>query len=74
MMSTEEKVSPACQVWDEHGLSPALQLSRLTCYYHQNHRISYSKKNAHLRESLGSVARNHHEYGSQRESIDPKIN
>jgi putative transposase len=68
-MSTEEKVFLARQVQDEHGLSSALaalQLPRSTWYYHQNHRVSYTEKYAHLREPLETIARNHHEYGYRR--------
>ena len=68
-MSTEEKVSLARQVQDEHGLSSALaalQLPRSTWYYRRNQRVSYTEKYAHLREPLEIIARNHHEYGYRR--------
>lgn len=68
-MSTEEKVSLARQVQDEHGLSSALaalQLPSSTWYYHQNQRVFYTEKYAHLREPLETIARNHHEYGYRR--------
>jgi len=62
-------VSLAGQVKDKHGLSSALaslQLPRSTWYYHQNQRVSYTEKYAHLREPLETIARNHHEYGYRR--------
>ncbi len=68
-MSTEEKVSLVHQVQNEHGLSSALaalQLPHSTWYYHQNQRVSYTEKYAHLRDPLETIARNHHEYGYRR--------
>jgi putative transposase len=68
-MNTEEKVSLAYQAQDEHGLSSvlaALQLPRSTWYYHQNQRVTYTEKYAHLREPLETIAQNHHEYGYRR--------
>ena len=51
-MSTERKVALARGAESGHALSPvleALELPRSTWYYHQNHRVSYTAKYAHLR-------------------------
>jgi putative transposase len=62
-------VSLVHQVQNEHGLSSALaalQLPHSTWYYHQNQRVPYTERYAHLRDPLETIARNHHEYGYRR--------
>jgi hypothetical protein len=54
-MSTEEKLSLVHQVQDEHGFSSALATLQLPCstwYYHQNQRVPYAEKYAHLKKPL----------------------
>jgi len=72
-MSTEQKVTLAWEAEGEHALSSvleALELPRSTWYYHQNHRVSYSAKYAHLREPLETIAREHPEYGYRRTTAE----
>ncbi|MGB5931616.1 MAG: IS3 family transposase, partial [Anaerolineae bacterium] len=72
-MSTEQKVALAREAQGKHALSSALEaleLSRSTWYYHQNHRVSYTAKYAHLREPLETIAREHPEYGYRRTTAE----
>jgi len=72
-MSTEQKVALAREAERGHALSPvleALELPRSTWYYHQNHRVSYTAKYAHLREPLEAIAREHPEYGYRRTTAE----
>jgi putative transposase len=72
-MSTEQKVALAREAEGGHALSPvleALELPRSTWYYHQNHRVSYTAKYAHLQEPLETIAREHPEYGYRRTTVE----
>lgn len=72
-MSTEQKVALAREAQGEHALSSVLEvleLPRSTWYYHQNHRVSYTAKYAHLREPLETIAREHPEYGYRRTTAE----
>ncbi len=72
-MSTEQKVALAREAQGKHALSSALEaleLSRSTWYYHQNHRVSYTAKYAHVREPLETIAREHPEYGYRRTTAE----
>lgn len=68
-MSTEEKVELVSSSWEEYGLATALAVVELptsTWYYHQNEKVSYEEKYAHLRSVLEKIARKHPSYGIPR--------
>lgn len=68
-MSTKEKVELVASVWEEYGLAPALAAAALpksTWYYHQQQKVSYEEKYAHLRPVLEEIAREHPAYGIPR--------
>jgi transposase InsO family protein len=73
-MSTEKKVELASSVKDEYGITPvlrALDLPRSTWYYHQNQKIPYGEKYAHVRPILEEILREHPSYGIPR--ITPEL-
>ena len=73
-MSTEKKVELASSVKDEYGITPALRvldLARSIWYYHQNQKIPYEEKYAHVRPILEEILREHPSYGIPR--ITPEL-
>ena len=73
-MSAEKKVELISSVKDEYGLAPALRaldLPRTTWYYHENQKISYEEKYAHVRPILEDILRDHPSYGIPR--ITPEL-
>lgn len=72
-MTTEEKVELVEGVWEAYGLAPALaavELPKSTWYYHQNGKVSYEEKYAHLLPALGLIAQEHPEYGWPRVTVE----
>lgn len=68
-MTSTQKVSLVESVKDTYGLNLALSavnLPRSTWYYHQNQKVSYEEKYAHLLPVLETIAREHPEYGVPR--------
>jgi len=68
-MSSTEKVKRVAAVRNEYSLTVALaavELPKSSWYYHQNQKVSYKEKYAHLRPILEEIARNHPEYGYRR--------
>ncbi len=68
-MTTEQKVELVAEVQEAYGLAPALQaveLPKSTWYYHQQEKVSYETKYAHLHPLLEKIARRHPEYGYRR--------
>jgi putative transposase len=68
-MRSEEKVALVESEKERYGLNLALaavELPKSTWYYHQNHKLSYEEKYAHLLPVLESIAREHPEYGVPR--------
>lgn len=68
-MTTEQKVELVASVRDEHGLAPALTaigLPKSTWYYHQNEKVSYEEKYAHLRPLVERIIRENPAYGIPR--------
>ncbi len=68
-MTSEQKVALVESVKDTYGLNLALaaaDLPKATWYYHQNHRVSYEERYAHLLPVLETIAREHPEYGVPR--------
>jgi len=73
-MSTEKKIELISSVKDEYSLAPALRvldLPRATWYYHENQKITYEEKYAHVRPILEDVLREHPSYGIPR--ITPEL-
>ena len=59
-MSAEKKVELILSVKDEYGVAPvlrALDLPRSTWHYHENQKIPYEQKYAHIRPILEDVLR-----------------
>lgn len=74
-MKVSEKVALVASVKDEFGLAPALaalELAKSSWYYHQQQKVSYEQKYAHLRPELEAIAREHPEYGYRRAT--PELN
>jgi putative transposase len=72
-MTTEEKASLVEGVWESYGLAPALaavELPKSTWYYHQNEKVSYEQKYAHLLPDLEAIAQEHPEYGWPRVTVE----
>jgi putative transposase len=72
-MSTDEKVGLAQTTIAEHGLAATLavlELPKSTWYYHQNHKLSYAEKHAHLMPLLDEIAENHPDYGYRRTTAE----
>jgi len=72
-MSTAEKVDLVATAWETHGLAPALvavELPKSTWYYHQQHKVSYEEKYAHVRLVLEEIARAHPAYGLPRIMVE----
>jgi transposase InsO family protein len=68
-MTPEQKVSLVEAVKDTYGLNLALaavDLPKSTWYYHQNDKVDYEEKYAHLRAILEAIARKYPEYGLPR--------
>jgi putative transposase len=68
-MTTEEKVALVADARAEYGLAPALaavELPKSTWYYHQNEKVAYAEKYAHLRSHLEEIAEEHPAYGYRR--------
>ena len=73
-MTTEEKVALVVEVWEEHGLAPALsavELPKSTWYYQQQQKVPFEEKYAHVRPLLEEIARQHPAYGIPR--ITPEL-
>lgn len=82
-MTTTQKVALIADVWEEQGLRPALaavDLPKSTWYYHQQHKVPYVEKYAHLKPILEEIIRAHPEYGvprimpELRETYDVPVN
>lgn len=72
-MSTEQKVSLVAAVRSEYGLAPALaalELAKSSWYYHQQQKVSYEQKYAHLRPELEAIAQGHPDYGYRRTTVE----
>jgi len=72
-MTPEQKVSMVEGVKDTYGLNRALtaaDLPKLTWYYHQNDKVDYESKYAHLRRILETIARKYPEYGLPRIMVE----
>lgn len=72
-MSTIQKVELISSVIGEYSLSAALaalELPKSTWYYHQQHKVDYEEKYAHLQSILEQVAREHPEYGYRRTTTE----
>lgn len=68
-MTTEQKVELVAAVRDEHGLTLALTaigLPKSTWYYHQNEKVTYEEKYAHLRPLVENIIRANPAYGIPR--------
>jgi putative transposase len=76
-MTTEQKVALVEGVWETYGLAPALaaaELPKSTWYYHQNEKVSYEEKYAHLLPDLEAIALEHPEYGWPRVTVELREN
>lgn len=82
-MTMTQKVALVADVWEEQGLRPALaavDLPKSTWYYHQQHKVPYAEKYAHLKPILEEIIRAHPEYGvprimpELRETYDVHVN
>jgi len=72
-MTPEQKVSMVEGVKDTCGLNRALaaaDLPKSTWYYHQNDKVDYERKYAHLRRILETIARKYPEYGLPRIMVE----
>lgn len=72
-MSTVQKVELVASVIGEYSLSlalAALELPKSTWYYHQQQKVNYEEKYAHLRPVLEEIARQHPEYGYRRTTTE----
>jgi putative transposase len=72
-MTTTEKVARVAEVWETHGLAPALaavELPKSTWYYHQQQKVPYTEKYAHVRPLLEEIAREHPAYGLPRIMVE----
>lgn len=72
-MSTAQKVELVASVVGEYALSSALAalaLPKSTWYYHQQQKVDYEEKYAHLRPTLEEIARQHPEYGYRRTTTE----
>ena len=72
-MRPEQKVSLVEAVKETYGLNCALaavELPRSTWYYHQNDKVDYEEKYAHLRPILEAIAREYPEYGLPRIMVE----
>jgi transposase InsO family protein len=61
------------EVWEQHGLAPALaalDLPRSTWNYHRHRKVAYEEKYGFLREPLEEIARAHPEYGYRRTTAE----
>lgn len=68
-MTTAEKVALVEDVHGTHGLNPVLStldLPKSTWYYHQNQKVSYQEKYAHVHPLLEDIAQKHPDYGYRR--------
>jgi len=68
-MSTEQKVALVQAAQPSYGLNRALEaldLPKSSWYYHQQQKVAYQEKHAHLRPILEQIAREHPEYGVPR--------
>ena len=64
-MTTLQKVALVADVWEEQGGRPVLAavvLPKSTWYYHQQHKVPYVEKYAHLKPILEEIIRAHPEY------------
>ena len=72
-MSTDQKVTLIGSVIGEYSLSAALAalgLPKSTWYYHQQQKVDYEEKYAHLQPILEQIAREHPEYGYRRTTTE----
>jgi len=72
-MRPEQKVSLVKAVKDTYGLNCALtavDLPKSTWYYHQDDKVDYEEKYAHLRPILEAIARKYPEYGLPRIMVE----
>jgi len=68
-MTSEQKVALVEMARDTYGLNLALaaiDLPKPTWYYHQQRKVAYEDKYAHLFPILDEIARDHPEYGVPR--------
>ena len=72
-MTATQKVKLVASVVGEYSLSSALtavELSTSTWYYHQQQKVAYDEKYAHLQPALEEIARRHSEYGYRRTTTE----
>ena len=72
-MTTEQKVALVEEAWKIYDLKVALEavdLPKSTWYYHQEHKVSYEEKYAHLLPVLQGIAREHPAYGRPRITVE----
>lgn len=68
-MSVEQKVELVASVQKEYGLNAtlaAIGLAKTSWYYHQQQKVTYSQKYAHLHPLLEEIVQAHPAYGSPR--------
>jgi putative transposase len=72
-MNASQKVNLVASVVGEYSLSAALaavELPKSTWYYHQQQKVDYDTKYAHLQPTLEEIARQHTEYGYRRTTTE----
>jgi transposase InsO family protein len=72
-MTLEQKVALVEGVKDTYGLNRALaaaSVPKSTWYYHQNDKVDYEEKYAHLRLILEAIVRKHPKYGLPRIMVE----
>jgi len=72
-MTATQKVKLVTSVVGEYSLSSALtavELPTSTWYYHQQQKVDYDEKYAHLQPALEEIARRHSEYGYRRTTTE----
>lgn len=72
-MTTEQKVALVEKAREIYGLKVALEavdLPKSTWYYHQQHKVTYEEKHAHLLPVLHTIAREHPAYGRPRITVE----
>lgn len=72
-MTATQKVKLVASIVGEYSLSSALaavELPTSTWYYHQQQKVAYDEKYAHLQPALEEIARRHSEYGYRRTTTE----
>jgi transposase InsO family protein len=72
-MTAQQKVALVEKAREIYGLKVALQavdLPKSTWYYHQQHKVTYEEKYAHLLPVLKTIAREHPAYGRPRITVE----